>query len=172
MLHLPPCHQLDRRLRSASVPNAFLLVLQGKVNQKNDMTLYNLDQFKRSRLPHYTGFKPQAAPNITMDQPSQGPTDATTSGSANHIATRGGLPEQDHSNYINGRTGIMTFFSRYEPCLWERHVSILGSQTCAWWGRCIFGLSGWQIPFGCSLQEQATCVHIRPETHQHCTSNS
>jgi hypothetical protein len=72
-----------------------------RINAKNDMALYGLDQFSRTRLPHYTGYKPQAPRNITMTQPAQGATTATTYGLANHSATKFGVPHVDNTYYNN-----------------------------------------------------------------------
>jgi hypothetical protein len=72
-----------------------------RMDAKIDMSLYALDQFSRSRLPHYTGFKPKAPGNITLIQPSQGPTIATTYGAAAHQATKNGLPGLDNTHYNN-----------------------------------------------------------------------
>mmetsp|Transcript_27730 Transcript_27730/g.75015 ORF Transcript_27730/g.75015 Transcript_27730/m.75015 type:complete len:447 (-) Transcript_27730:84-1424(-) len=80
-------------------------------NFKNDMLLFHLDQYNRSRIPHYTGYRPQAPRNITLEQPSQGPTKATTMGAANAQASKYGIPPIDNTHYINSRTGLMDFFT-------------------------------------------------------------
>lgn len=81
-----------------------------RIDNKKDMLLYHLDQYSRSRVPHYTGYKPQDPRNITLEQPSQGPTLLTTQGLANHFATRGGVPPVDNTYYLNSNTGVMDFF--------------------------------------------------------------
>ncbi|KAL6754162.1 flagellar associated protein [Haematococcus lacustris] len=79
-------------------------------DQKIDMLLFNFDQYSRTRLPGYTGHKPQAARNITSTQPAQGPTTITTLGAANYTATKTGLPLMDRTHHNNSKAGIMTFF--------------------------------------------------------------
>ncbi|KAJ9534930.1 hypothetical protein QJQ45_029580 [Haematococcus lacustris] len=79
-------------------------------DQKIDMLLFNFDQYSRTRLPGYTGHKPQAARNITSTQPAQGPTTITTLGAANYTATKRGLPLMDRTHHNNSKAGIMTFF--------------------------------------------------------------
>lgn len=80
-------------------------------DHKADALLFTLDQYSRSRVPGYTGFKPQDARNVSVTQPAQGPTSATTSGDATQRAARFGLPHHDHEHYINSRLGLMTFFN-------------------------------------------------------------
>ncbi len=75
------------------------------------MALYHLDQYSRTRVPHYTGYKPQAARNITLEQPSRGPSTETTSGHGAFTATRGGVPPQSHQHHNNSKEGIMGFFT-------------------------------------------------------------
>ena len=82
-----------------------------RMDAKIDMSLYTLDQFSRSRVPHYTGYKPQAPGNITLIQPAQGPTKATTYGAGNHQATRNGVPPVDNTHYNNSHDGCMQFFT-------------------------------------------------------------
>ena len=82
-----------------------------RFSAKNDMLLFSLDQYSRSRVPHYTGYKPQAPRNITVEQPSQGATRATTQGHANFTATKYGVPVVDNKHYINSRAGLMAFFT-------------------------------------------------------------
>ena len=65
------------------------------------MLLYSLDQFSRTRLPHYTGYKPKAPANITMTQPAQGPTTATTYGAGAYQSTKFGVPPVDNTFYNN-----------------------------------------------------------------------
>ena len=43
-----------------------------------------LDQFSRTRLPHYTGYKPRGGQGATVVQPAQGPTIETTQGFVNN----------------------------------------------------------------------------------------
>lgn len=54
-------------------------------------------QYTRGRIPGYTGYKPKAARNITLEQPAHGPTTATTMGAANAQAWRNGVPEIDNT---------------------------------------------------------------------------
>jgi hypothetical protein len=42
-----------------------------------------LDQYSRSRLAHYTGYKPHGGVGATAVQPAHGPTAETTQGFAN-----------------------------------------------------------------------------------------
>lgn len=42
-----------------------------------------LDQYSRSRLTHYTGYKPRAGSGATAVQPAHGPTAETTQGFVN-----------------------------------------------------------------------------------------
>ncbi|MEW5303044.1 MAG: hypothetical protein WDW36_005775 [Sanguina aurantia] len=86
-----------------------------RVCAKSQMMLFTLDQYGRSRVPHYTGHRPRAFKNITTEQLSHGPSDASTYGAANAATTAFGVPAGDHSNYINSRTGLMTFFSSTGP---------------------------------------------------------
>lgn len=82
-----------------------------RMDQKQDMLLYSLDQFSRSRVPHCTYTKPQAARNITsFTQPSQGPTLETVYGLANHKACKNGVPPVDNTHFINSNTGILSYF--------------------------------------------------------------
>eukprot|EP00798_Chlamydomonas_sp_ICE-L_P013088 gene13088-3616_t len=78
---------------------------------KKEMLLYSLDQYSRTRVPNYTGYKPQAAKNVTLTQPSMGSTTETTFGDAAYRATKNGVPYQDHSHHNNSNAGIMSFFT-------------------------------------------------------------
>jgi hypothetical protein len=49
----------------------------------------NLDQYSRSRLAHYTGYKPRQG-GLSVVQPAQGPTDQTTQGFVDTQVTEGG----------------------------------------------------------------------------------
>lgn len=84
-----------------------------RMNRQNDMLLFSLDQFARSRLPGYTGYKPQAARNVTTVQLSQGPVKNTTQGAANLQGTKyaGMFGARDTTHCNNSRAGIMDFFS-------------------------------------------------------------
>jgi hypothetical protein len=82
-----------------------------RMDAKVGMSLYALDQFSRSRVPKYTGYKPQAPANIAIIQPAQGPTKATTYGAGNHQATRSGVPPVDKTHYNNSHEGCMQFFT-------------------------------------------------------------
>lgn len=80
-----------------------------------NMLLFNLDQYSRTRMPNYTGYKPKEARNISVVQPAQGPTTATTSGweAAQVIARARTLAPgvNDKEFAINSRHGIMGFFT-------------------------------------------------------------
>ena len=78
-----------------------------RMDGKVDMMLYSLDQFSRSRVPLYTGYKPQAPGNITLIQPAQGPTKATTYGAASYQATKNGMPPLDNTHYNNRWGGLL-----------------------------------------------------------------
>eukprot|EP00983_Pelagomonas_calceolata_P050904 1142190-Pelagomonas_calceolata.AAC.3 len=58
----------------------------------------------------------RAPRNITLEQPSQGPTKATTMGAANAQASKYGIPPIDNTHYINSRTGE-----------WQVHTSVVES---------------------------------------------
>lgn len=75
------------------------------------MLLYHNDQYSRSRLPGYTGFKPQENKNISVCQPSHGPPRNTSQGDANHSATS--IPQcSNHSRHsLNSQKGLMGFFT-------------------------------------------------------------
>jgi hypothetical protein len=87
------------------------------------MLLYQLDQFGRTRVPGYTGYKPKAPQNITTVQPSQGPPQTTTSGAAALQGVKYGVPKIDNTHYINSRTGIMTFFTSAGPYVSDNGLS-------------------------------------------------
>lgn len=62
-----------------------------------------LDQYSRSRLAHYTGYKPHAGAGATAVQPAHGPTAETTQGFANLQVLKYG-PQPAHSRHaINSR---------------------------------------------------------------------
>ncbi len=92
--HLPASkyHQLARAQADAA---------DERMDAKIDMSLYALDQFSRSRLPGYTGFKPKAPNNITLVQPAQGPPTVTTYGAANFQSTKNGVPPVDSEHHNN-----------------------------------------------------------------------
>lgn len=48
-----------------------------------DMLLNTLDQYSRTRVPGYTGYKPRAGPGATALQPAHGATKETTQGFIN-----------------------------------------------------------------------------------------
>lgn len=51
---------------------------------QTDMLPATLDQYSRSRLAHYTGYKPQfTAAGASTVQPAHGPTNETTQGFVN-----------------------------------------------------------------------------------------
>ena len=81
-----------------------------RADHKADCLLFQLNNFSRGRLPGTTTYKPQAARNVTTFQPSQGPTDKTTSGEAAMRGTAFGVPKQPHTHHINSRAGLLTFF--------------------------------------------------------------
>jgi hypothetical protein len=76
-----------------------------------DMLLFSLDQYSRTRLPGYTGFKPQDPKNALVVQPSQGPTRLTTKGATEWQAIRDGPKAQDTANFLDSAGGIMSFFA-------------------------------------------------------------
>lgn len=78
---------------------------------KKEMLLYSLDQYSRTRLPLYTGHKPQAVRNITLVQPSKGPTTETTFGEAAYRSTKMGPPPHDNTHHNDSNAGIMSFFT-------------------------------------------------------------
>jgi hypothetical protein len=62
-----------------------------------------LDQYSRSRLAHYTGYKPHGGAGATAVQPAHGPTAETTQGFANLQVLKNG-PQPAHSRHaINSR---------------------------------------------------------------------
>ena len=70
----------------------------------------------------------QAARNITLEQPFQGPTTETMQGAADFRATKHGVPPSDHMHHNNSKNGIMTFFTST-----GQHVSDNGlnnAQVC------------------------------------------
>ena len=75
------------------------------------MLLYSLQQFPRTRLPGYTGFKPMEARNISVVQPGQGAPTNTTYGFANHLRMQVDSPMPDKQYFFNSNTGLMGFYT-------------------------------------------------------------
>eukprot|EP00955_Chlamydomonas_euryale_P046784 353504-Chlamydomonas_euryale.AAC.11 len=101
--HLPQSKYHELARAQADAPDE-------RSNQKDDMLLFALDQFSRTRVPHTTTHKPRAPCNVTYTQPSQGPTNKTVYGAQNLLATRAGVPPVDNTHFINSKTGILSYF--------------------------------------------------------------
>jgi hypothetical protein len=101
---------------------------------------FALDQYSRARLPGYTGVKPQDPKNITVQQPSQGPTQQTTQGRANFETTRRPLqpPEVSH-NYSSG-TGHLSFFTGAPGCQRVCRVGRVPNPLMDWVQHCSYML--------------------------------
>jgi len=77
----------------------------------------SLDQYLRGAMPGYGGFKPQAPPNIRVDDPAQ-PRDVsrtlarTTQGAAALACTKLGPPKTSgRGAFISSQKGTMSFFT-------------------------------------------------------------
>ncbi|KAK9814842.1 hypothetical protein WJX72_012462 [[Myrmecia] bisecta] len=84
--------------------------LNPRPSSKVDSLLFSLDQYSRQRVPHYTGYKPQSTENVTIEQPANGPTMATTQGFTNAMATRKPV-KVDNTHFISSAKGTMSFFN-------------------------------------------------------------
>ncbi|KAL3133752.1 hypothetical protein ABBQ32_008236 [Trebouxia sp. C0010 RCD-2024] len=72
--------------------------------------LFTLDQYSRQRVPLYTGHRPTALSNLSVQEPAHGPTTQTTQGYANFRATQ--RPHTvDNSKFLDSRKGTMGFFN-------------------------------------------------------------